>query len=142
MEAIEIADLRAEEEGGVRASMEEEAKRESQSGGRFTSRKDSHPYAKASRVFFAEACLILLDVLVNIVIPLCDKYIHNPQPPPHTPHHGGYPLEDLPAKKPLQTVVLRFLFSLLKAHTAMRVRVRACRTISWLLHRYEPTFLP
>eukprot|EP00466_Bigelowiella_natans_P006069 jgi/Bigna1/80887/fgenesh1_pg.75_\ len=166
---------------------------------RFRQRDASHPYSKASRVFFAEACQVVLDLITDIIVPLCDDALGDlsgKQPSASKAErerrlhekNTGTPIADarvgiydeadmlldcdgkdgkedwkreggttrprhrrddqqqqqqrLEVVQHSQSAVLRFLLSMLRADTSVRVRRRTCMTVSWLMCRYQSTFIP
>jgi len=94
----------------------------------FIIREDTNSLAKFSRIFFGEACHNIIDMLTNILIPLADKTLREDT---ESDEEDSSP----------QYAVISFLFSMLKANTASRVRRRVCMTISWLLKKYETNFV-
>jgi len=186
MLSLEAAADRVHNPGGVvadaRSLQAEEKEREmrqeirnKKNAFRFRQKKYTHPYGKSSRVFYAEACQTILDIITNILVPACDEALGLRKPeemvaptsdskqpreissrgdltPTIDARVGVYDEvpevleEELDEKGKItmhsQSIVLKFLTSILKAHTSVRVRRRTCMTVSWLLYRYEQSFFP
>ncbi|GAB5365485.1 hypothetical protein AAMO2058_001062200 [Amorphochlora amoebiformis] len=91
-----------------------------------TPTKAKNVLSKSSRIFFSEACHIVLDLITYIIVPLANNVLKS--------------TKKTKEEDTCLMLLVKFLLSVLQSNTAVRVRRRVCMTISWLLRKYEKTF--